>query len=312
MAYYRDEIDWKDLLRKPQKLFGYSYLYVLLLLSALGYAYISNLTVIGKNSVTPVVQKDSAALLQDIPFQSPRLVPPVDVMKVGISTSGMVARGRDLYKANCASCHGDNGMGDGPAGAMLTPAPRNFHSTQGWKNGSKVSQMYKTLQDGIPGSGMASFSYLPPEDRFGVIHYERSLTNGHPEDTPDELRQLDVTYGLSKGMNIAGQMPVKKAMQIIGDESAQSLSRLQGEVRAVDADSTAGALIFRRVASDRQKALASLIHARAGLTGVDAFMKIVLAGPVQDGFTVGAAQLSDIEWALLYQYVQSALKESQQ
>ena len=32
-------------------------------------------------------------------------------------------RGATLYTTNCSSCHGDGGMGDGPAGAALVPAP---------------------------------------------------------------------------------------------------------------------------------------------------------------------------------------------
>lgn len=32
-------------------------------------------------------------------------------------------RGAALYTANCASCHGDGGMGDGPAGSALDPVP---------------------------------------------------------------------------------------------------------------------------------------------------------------------------------------------
>ncbi|HSG43933.1 MAG TPA: cytochrome c, partial [Anaerolineales bacterium] len=32
-------------------------------------------------------------------------------------------RGAELYTTNCTSCHGDGGMGDGPAGAALDPAP---------------------------------------------------------------------------------------------------------------------------------------------------------------------------------------------
>ncbi len=34
-----------------------------------------------------------------------------------------VARGKQLYQANCASCHGAGGKGDGPAGAALNPKP---------------------------------------------------------------------------------------------------------------------------------------------------------------------------------------------
>lgn len=34
-----------------------------------------------------------------------------------------VAEGRALYRANCQSCHGADGMGDGDAGQALSPSP---------------------------------------------------------------------------------------------------------------------------------------------------------------------------------------------
>jgi len=40
--------------------------------------------------------------------------------------AGDAAAGKDVYKTNCASCHGDSGKGDGPVGQVLQPPPRNF------------------------------------------------------------------------------------------------------------------------------------------------------------------------------------------
>lgn len=40
--------------------------------------------------------------------------------------TGDPAAGKALFDANCSSCHGVSGMGDGPVGAALTPAPRDF------------------------------------------------------------------------------------------------------------------------------------------------------------------------------------------
>ncbi len=37
-----------------------------------------------------------------------------------------VQRGKTIYQANCAGCHGAEGRGDGPAGAALKPAPSNL------------------------------------------------------------------------------------------------------------------------------------------------------------------------------------------
>lgn len=40
-------------------------------------------------------------------------------------------RGRRLYEQHCASCHGDTGRGDGPAGEHLEPPPANLAAFAG-------------------------------------------------------------------------------------------------------------------------------------------------------------------------------------
>ena len=40
--------------------------------------------------------------------------------------AGDPAAGKMLFDANCSSCHGVSGKGDGPVGAALTPPPRDF------------------------------------------------------------------------------------------------------------------------------------------------------------------------------------------
>ena len=41
------------------------------------------------------------------------------------------ARGQKLFAANCASCHGVAGRGDGPAGAALSPKPADLAAMAG-------------------------------------------------------------------------------------------------------------------------------------------------------------------------------------
>ena len=301
----KPEIDFKDLIRKPEKLFGYSFVFFLLMLTVLGISYMENLTAIGKNSVTPAVLTDSSSFVVDIPFQTARSLPPVDVMKAGIATPELVAKGRELFATTCSSCHGEKGEGDGPTSATLNPKPRNFHQLTGWKNGSRVAQVYKTLQEGIPGSAMASFNYLPPLDRFALIHYVRSLAAGQPIDSQAELQGLETTYQLSKGTNTPGRIPIKRALQIVEGETATEVAKIVEIAGATDGQNKGtGSQVFERVARDKHRILAGLLfNGNASLQSVDQFIKAVSAEPAQLGFKAEVIQLSASDWTALYQFL---------
>jgi mono/diheme cytochrome c family protein len=308
MPHYKDEIDWRDLVKKPEKLFGFSYFYVLAILVGMGLLYVWNLNGIGRNAVHATVLHDSTAMIKDIPLQSPRLIPPLDIMKVGVSSPELVNKGHELFKANCTACHGDNGQGDGPSASMLNPKPRNFHSLDNWKNGSKVTQMYKTLEEGIPGGGMASYNYMPPEDRFALIYYIRTFASNQPANSLDDLKQLDAAYQLAKGMNVAGQIPIKKAEYIIEKENALGAAQIQEAVMKINASNNFGAVLFKQISFDEIKAVTSIVHMKSGVKNVDDFIKNVSADPIHSGFNASIVRLSAPEWTELYQYLFSVVQ----
>lgn len=301
---FKAETDFRDLIRKPHKLFGYSFVYFVLVVGVIGFLYIGSLTDIGKNAVSPLVLMDSTALVKDIPFQSARLLPPVDVATIAVSTPELVAKGRDLFKANCSSCHGDGGEGNGPSAVTMNPKPRNFHSLQGWTNGSKVSQIYKTLEDGIVRNGMASYNYLPPADRFALIHYVRSFAPGQPLDSPAEIQGLETTYQLSKGSDIPGQIPIQKAGQILVAEEVPALTAI-GKLaeKNYDIPGSPGGALFERLSADKKKVLSAFILHGSGSTSVDQFVKIASADPIGLGFKAEVVRLSAGEWASLFQFL---------
>ena len=104
----------------------------------------------------------------------------------------MVAHGKEVFGNVCAVCHGTDGHGDGPAGKGLVPPPRNFHEPK-WKNGGDSVAIFKTLQVGIAGSSMASFASLPPEDRWALVQFVRSLGPNKVKDDPAKLDAFAAT-----------------------------------------------------------------------------------------------------------------------
>ena len=308
----KDEFDFHDLLKKPEKLFGYSYLYFFLALAIIGLIYAWNLTAVGKNSIMPVALTDSSAFAKDIPFKAAQSLPPVDVMKVADPTPELLARGKELFQGNCSSCHGEDGKGDGPSSATLDPKPRNFHSLQGWVNGPKISEIYKTLEDGIPNSGMASFSYLAPADRFALIHYVRSFMPDPPKDSRQDLAALETTYQLSKGRSTPPQIPVKRAMQLIERETRpriEALKRLRQQLEQETREP--GAAVLRSVVLDPDRALTALVLDSPGIQSPDALVRVATTEPRQIGLKGDIAQLTGEQWNDLYRYVKRLEGEAQ-
>jgi mono/diheme cytochrome c family protein len=304
LPQYKEEIDFRDLLTSPRRLFGFSFLYFLGLLIAVGVMYAWNLNAIGKNNSVPLVLTDSSAFVEDIPMQLPSILPPVDVNAVARPTPESVSHGKELFKGNCASCHGETGAGDGPSGLMLNPRPRNFHQAAGWTNGAKVSEIYRTLQEGIVKNGMASFSYLPPKDRFALIHVVRSFHPSPPADTEQEIAQIETTYQLSKGNVIPAQIPVREAMKHLVSETQQENEAIASRVAGI-ARRTAdpGAVLFARTVSHPNRFLHALAAKREALASDDEFIRVVSSNPAALGARPAVAALSLQEWALLRQFV---------
>jgi mono/diheme cytochrome c family protein len=92
-------------------------------------------------------------------------------------TPDLVAKGKASYEMNCASCHGDKGLGDGVAAEALEPKPRNLVSGA-FRNGVKPAQVFATLEKGIDGTTMVPFSHLPVDERWALTYYVLDLRGG--------------------------------------------------------------------------------------------------------------------------------------
>ena len=164
-----------------------------------------------------------------------RTVPPVDIFKLKDPTEELLSDGKELYTANCASCHNETGAGGGPASVGLNPAPRNFTTPDGWKNGRTLSAIYTTLEEGIEGGSMISYNFLTPKERISLAHYIRQeFIKDPPLDTDDDLAALNSIYNLSSGMELPAQIPVAAAMEIISSENSQKEIKLEEAVQTIE------------------------------------------------------------------------------
>jgi mono/diheme cytochrome c family protein len=101
-------------------------------------------------------------------------------------TPDVIAHGKQVFKTNCALCHGQDGKGDGPAGVNLNPRPRNFVEGK-WKKGGTRLGIFDVIQNGLAGSSMVSFKHLPVADRWSLVNYIRSITQNKVADNQKEV-----------------------------------------------------------------------------------------------------------------------------
>ena len=123
--------------------------------------------------------------------------------------------GPALYATYCASCHGPEGRGG------LVEGARDFAASDGWKRSPKVTDIYRTLSEGIEGTQMRAFVNISGWDRFALAHHVRRF---NPEANTarsgeEEILQLVEDYRLGQEIGPAVTIPVEKAMELIAEEA---------------------------------------------------------------------------------------------
>lgn len=81
--------------------------------------------------------------------------------------------GANVFKTNCESCHGPLGHGDGPAGELLDPKPKNLGELQGR---ASDDYLFWRVNTGKPGTSMAPWAGILTEEQiWQVIAFVRTL-----------------------------------------------------------------------------------------------------------------------------------------
>ena len=81
--------------------------------------------------------------------------------------------GAQVFKNNCASCHGPQGHGDGPAGAALNPQPKDLAELQ---DIAGDDFLFWRISEGVDGTSMIGWSgILTDEQIWQLVSFVRTL-----------------------------------------------------------------------------------------------------------------------------------------
>ena len=120
---------------------------------------------------TPFFGDESSDTQLEIPEQYDGLRNP------HVNDPAQISAGEELYEANCASCHGITGEGDGPASGGLNPSPGNLAARH---PSMSDSYMYWRISEG---GLMEPFNSIMPgwkglldeESIWQIISYVRTM-----------------------------------------------------------------------------------------------------------------------------------------
>ena len=161
-----------------------------------------------------------------------------------------LARGAEVYQANCAGCHGAVGRGDGKLAAGLEPPPTNLADGSALREVSPLDY-FRRISIGTVGTAMPAFEgRLPADDRWAAALYASVLRVPAPRgEVPPSLRPFATTGKLSDDEVLA-------ALGVSERSGSEALGRLAA-VRTFQADHTgaATAQVFDQVRGQLDSAL---------------------------------------------------------
>ena len=131
------------------------------------------------SSLDALSQRFAAALGSDAALELPKKA--IDL-----------AAGHRLYQAQCASCHGTRGMGDGPSAATINPKPPALASDSVMRDVTPA-MMFRKISVGVTATAMPAFgSTLSADQRWNIVMYLTTLRS-----TPSQVAQGEGLYAQS-------------------------------------------------------------------------------------------------------------------
>ncbi len=115
-------------------------------------------------------------------FATESVPEPVSIGEPKPPYAASINAGRQLYiDADCSSCHGVGGKGDGPSSYTLTDSwnypivPADLTIARNWRGGNRPQDVYRSLSTGIGGTPMPSFEALSEDQLWDLTNFMLSI-----------------------------------------------------------------------------------------------------------------------------------------
>ncbi len=169
-------------------------------------------------------------------------------------------RGAQLFQAQCATCHGPQGRGDGPSAASLDLKPTALSERIRARERSLFA-LHQIISSGVNGTAMASFSALPEEDRWALAFFVGTL----PYDEADKASGAKLWQTSTSarqtvaGLDVLTQTSEHALAERLDEPSARSVTAyLRANPQALAANKPGGTAIAKA------KLAESMVALRAG------------------------------------------------
>lgn len=153
-----------------------------------------------------------------------------------------------LYRTHCASCHGIEGYGDGPAAANLEPAPSNFHAEVRQEQRS-IYSLFNTITLGVEGTAMPSFREpLSEAQRWALAFYVSAFSITVEERKAGAaLWQAGVGKDLFKDLRTLVSQTPREVSARYGEEARQVFTYLRSAPSLLNEEKSPLSLSRRRL-----------------------------------------------------------------
>ncbi len=141
----------------------------------------------------PRVMTEGGHAARPAPSWGKGLTSVVGPRDAGAQPAGDGGRGKQLYDAKCALCHGASGKGDGPAAERLLPRPRDFSAGKYKIRTTNSGQLptdedlAKVIRDGMPGTSMPAWGKVITDtrDMQALVAYVKGFAEGFKGARPE-------------------------------------------------------------------------------------------------------------------------------